>query len=138
MNEKKLTQKQVEECLKNICHFNEEDLQHCATKLLEGFSVVVDAVAYMGNGKWVKAEKKARYKYKMIVPILSNDNTLYSTDLYEGTVDNAIRGKYATYRATRQKVVKVIAEVVTDYSIERFDFGYKDGAYGIYKLTKEV
>ena len=135
MEEKRLTKEEVKKALENILHFeNDLDLDWSVDKLLGGDSIVVDALAYIGNGKWVKRESKKRYKYKMIVPILDKNNNLYSTDLFSGDIKNAICGKYAIYRATRQKVINVGGRVDTDYSLDRFEFGYKDGSYGIFLL----
>lgn len=131
------TKEEIKQSLKNILYWdNDLDLDFAIDTLSKGESIVIDAISYIGNGKWVNKLSKNRYKYKMIVPIMDKNNNLYSTDLFEGDIKNAICGKYGIYRATRQKCVNVVAKVDTNYSLNRFDFGYKDGIYGIYGIYK--
>lgn len=135
MKTKKLSLEDIKKYLKNIIIFEDmEMLDEAAQAISKGYSVVLDALSYRGNGHWVKANERGRYKYKMIVPIFSNDGVFYSTDLYKGGAENAIRGKYAIYRATRQLVFGIVAKVEADYDIKRFEHGYADGSYGIFKL----
>ena len=103
--------------------------------LCAGYSVLVDALCYRGNGNYDKPNKKDRYRYKLIVPIVSNSNDFYSTDLFSGDAENAIKAKYGIYTYTRQWLIKVVAKVEADYSIDRFGNGYKEEKYGIYKLN---
>lgn len=131
-----MARKEVEWSVSSIMKFDTDELfKEVVDSLCSGFSVVVDAVAYMGNGRYERRNKKARYRFKMITPIADKCGLLYSTDLFEGGAENAIKGHYGIYRATRQLVVGVVAKVETDYNIERFGFGYKDGSYGIYKVS---
>jgi len=137
MKTKKVSKEQLKGIVSNIMEFETDELlEKAVNSLFEGYSVIVDAVCYIGNGRYVDKKSKKRYKYKMIVPILDNYNNLYSTDLYQENSSNAIMAKYAIYRATRQKVVDVVAGIKTDYSLNRFDFGYKNGEYGIFKMIR--
>ena len=138
MEKKKLTKKEIRGAVVTIMRFETEELlNEIVDGIYDGYSVIVDALSYRGNGSYVRRNSKDRYKYKMIVPILDKYNNLYSTDLHEGGVENAIKGDYGIYRATRQLVIGVIVKIETDYKIERFGFGYRDGNYGIYKLVKK-
>lgn len=133
--EKKLSRDQISEALQNILSFESGELfDSVLNSLHAGKSVLIDALAYMGNGKHENRKKKKRYRFKMIVPIVSNNGSLYSTDLYEGGSENAMKGRYAIYRATRQMAVELIAEIETDYRIERFEHGYREDSYGFYKV----
>lgn len=135
MREINLTKEEIREKIKKILYFDEEWLLNKTVEdLSKGYSVVLDAVTYIGNGRWVDPGKKKRYQYKMIVPILTNDGNFYSTDLYEKSSKNAIDGAYALYIHTRQLAVSLVGVVNTDYRPERFEFGYKDGSYGFNKL----
>lgn len=131
---KKLTRDEVWWSVTSILHFDTPEIrENLVDALIAGKSVVLDALSYIGNGKWVSPKKQGRYKYKMIVPIATNLDVLYSTDLFVD-LEDATRGKYGVYSHTRQMAVKIVLLLYTDYEIERFDFGYKDGSYGIYSL----
>lgn len=135
MESKQLTKEELGVSLKKIMHFETDEIfNKVLLGLASGRSVLVDAIAYIGNGRYVKRTLKKRYKYKLITPILDNQNNLYSTDLYEGGAENALKGPYGIYVCTRQMCIDFITTVDTDYSVDRFDFGYKDGKYGTYKL----
>jgi len=135
MQEKIITKEELSNSIKNVMSFETEDIfKKVINALLEGKSVLLDAVSYIGNGRYVDRGLKKRYKYKLIAPILDNNNNLYSTDLYEGGAERAIKGEYGIYRATRQLCVDFISEIEPDYNKERFDFGYKNEEYGIYKI----
>ncbi len=135
MNTKTLTKEEVRDALKKVMYFETDELLQEATKILcEGKSVLVDGLTYLGNGQHTRRTNKKRYKYKMIVPIVDSQGSLYSTDLFEGNVKNAITGKYGVYIVTRQLCIDVVGGIDTDYDIERFDFGYKDDKYGRFKV----
>ena len=138
MKPKKLNRiDEIKESLKKIMIFEDvQMLNEAAEGISDGYSIVVDALSYRGNGHWVAANRKDRYKYKMIVPIMSNSGILYSTDLFKGGMENAINGKYAVYSGTRQLVLGVLAKIQPDFDNNRFESGYKDGNYGINILKK--
>lgn len=105
-----------------------------------GKSVLIDAVGYLGNGRYEKENKRGRYKYKLFVPIMDKHGRLYSTDLFSGGSGNAVKGNYGIYYCTRQLVVDVIEDFEADYRDERFEFGYRKGdndRYGQFKVVTE-
>lgn len=135
METKILTKEEVKGAVKNIMDFeSDETLDQVVEGLCEGYSVVVDALTYLGAGSYTKRSKKDRYRYKVIVPILTEKGNFYSTDLFKDMA-NAVKAHYGTYFKTQQLVIDFVAKIATDYSNERFSFGYKDGSYGIYKLV---
>jgi len=99
--------------------------------------VVVNAVSYIGAGEYTRINEKGRYKYKMIVPIISKCGELYSTDLYKDNVKFAIDGEYRIYH-TQQKVVDVICEIPADFSENRMGHGYTQEKYGYYKMAVKI
>jgi protein involved in sex pheromone biosynthesis len=136
MNEIKLSKEEIGKKLKDVLHFDDDfTFNKTVEGLSEGYSVVLDAVAYIGNGRCVDRNKKKRYQYKMIVPILTDHGQFYSTDLFEKSSKNAIDGSYALYQHTRQLAVGIVGVVDTVYSPERFEFCYRDGKYGFNKLV---
>ncbi len=118
------TLEDVREMLEKICYWENEWLvEETAKLLLQGKSVVVDALPYIGNGRWERSEKRGRYKYKMFVPALNENGSLYSTDLFSGTPSRAIEGQYGTYRHTRQKVIAIASSVPAEIDSKRLTFG---------------
>jgi hypothetical protein len=112
-------------------HFDKPELLDAVvTRICEGKSVLVDALAYRGNGKYDRS--RDRYHFKVISPIACRD-TFYSTDLYK-KAEHAMEGKFGVYTYTRQLVIKVICYFDPEFSAEKLDHGYKEGKYGLYKI----
>lgn len=137
METKQLTKEEIKIAVSNIMNFEKDELiDEISGGLYDGYSVLIDAVSYIGNGRWVNPKLKKRYKYKLIAPIVDDYNNLYSTDLYELNAEYAINGHYGIYTATRQMCIGIISIIKANYSIEKFMPGYRDAKYGIYKLIK--
>jgi len=137
MDTKKFTKKEVEKMVREVMFFEKKEHFNAVVKAIHnGSSVVVDGLSYIGNGKYVNRNLKKRYKYKMLVPIVDKYNNLYSTDLYEGGAERAIKGQYAIYRITRQLAIGIVAIIETDYNVDRLDWGYRDDKWGYYKIIK--
>lgn len=139
MEIKEISRDEVRESIKKIMVWDydnggEELLDNIVNRICKGRSVLIDAVSYLGNGKYVKENKRGRYKHKLIVPIVDNNGNIYSTDLYKGHSDNAVNGRYAIYTYTRQWALYVIEDFETDYQIERFEHGYRDDKWGSFKI----
>lgn len=133
MQEKHLTHEQIALALKKVMYWDDDnDVLDAATLLGQGHSVLVDALSYIGNGKWERKNKKDRYRYKVIAPILDEYGDLYSTDLFSGDAKHAIAAKLGIYQATRQLVIEVVSGV---QHAGELGHGYKDGKYGVYKLV---
>lgn len=134
MQQKEITIEDLKKELNRVIDFNDDRLLNLALDgLSRGRSIVVDAVSYLGNGSYEKQNKRGRYKYKLIVPVISKAGELYSTDLFKDDVKYAIRAKYALYH-TQQMVVDIIAEIKPDFDEKRMEFGYTQEKYGYYKL----
>jgi len=131
-----LTKEELSSALRNVMDFETEDLfNKVLSCLISGDSALIDAISYIGNGRYVQRNLKKRYKYKLIVPIVDRNMNLYSTDLYEGSAERAIKGEYGIYRHTRQLCIDFISKIPTDYDKNRFDYGYRDEEYGISKIN---
>lgn len=130
MKEKKMTREEVREYVRKIMSWETDELLEAVLDhIIKGEAVMVDALPYMGNGKYDKSRK--RYRYKVITPILGN-YTFYSTDLFQ-EADHAMSASYEIYTHTRQLVIKIVGTV--GYDPERMGHGYRDGGYGIFKLV---
>lgn len=122
----------LENAVGKVMHFETEELfQSVVKKIQNGYSVLVYAKSYLGNGHW----KFGEYRYKLLVPIFDNDGRIYSTDLFK-TAENAIKGRYEIYIHTRQRAMKIIATLETDISGDRFGFGYTEESYGRLSLEE--
>jgi hypothetical protein len=124
MEKLQMTREEVYENVKKIMTWDfENDGEKLLNEVVDGIcaskSVVIDATAYIGNGKYVPLRRKDRYKYKMIVPAVDKNKSIFSTDLYSGDMKFAIEGQYGIYTYTRQLVIKVLALVEPDISLER-------------------
>jgi hypothetical protein len=135
METKQFKKEDIEKMVHEVMFFEKPEIFNSVVKAIcNGDSVVVDGLCYKGNGQYVNRNLKKRYKYKMLVPIVDKYDNLYSTDLYEGNKENAIKGEYAIYRITRQLAIGIVCIVETDYKLKRFDFGYTQDNWGQYKI----
>lgn len=132
MTYKTFTFLEICEALRDVMHFESDDiLIDCATAIQSGKSVILDALAYLGNSRWEHPGKKDRYRFKMIIPVFDNDHRIYSTDLFKVNSEHARNACYGIYSHTRQMATSVVQKVDPVISIERFGHGYQDGKYGI-------
>lgn len=140
VKERKMSRHEVEQAIRKVMVWDfgnggEELLAEITRGICDGKSVVVDAVSYIGNGRYVKEGTKDRYQYKMFVPFVDKRGNIYSTDLFKGSKENAIKATYEIYTCTRQWVIKVVDVIDTDYSLNRFGHGYTPDDWGIERIV---
>lgn len=133
-----MAREEVREAVKRVMTWDfgnggEELLNAVTDGICDGKSVVVDAVSYLGNGKYEKENKRGRYRYKMFVPFVDKNGHIYSTDLFVD-MKHSIKATYEVYSFTRQLVIEVVAKIDTDYSLERFGHGYTAEKWGIERI----
>ena len=132
-----MTEDEVRESVKRVMTWDfgnggEELLEQITQAICDRKSVVIDAVSYLGNGKYVKHNTKGRYKYKMFVPFVDKNGNIYSTDLFKGNINNAKTAIYEIYSFTRQLVIEIVEVLDTDFATawNRFGYGYTPEKWG--------
>lgn len=145
---KRMTEDEVRESVKRVMSWDfgnggEQLLEEVTQAICDGKSVVVDALTYKGNGNYAKESERGRYKYKMFVPFCDKNGSIYSTDLFKGSINGAKKASYEIYSHTRQLVIGVVEVFDTDYETawKKFGHGYTPEKWGqnrIYVLGRSV
>ena len=132
-----MSEDEVRESVKKVMSWDfgnggEELLEEVTQAICDGKSVVVDAVSYKGNGKYVRENERGRYKYKMFVPFCDKNGNIYSTDLFKGHISGAKKAKFEIYSYTRQLVIDVVEVFDTDFATAwtKFGWGYTPEKWG--------
>lgn len=130
---KRMTEEEVRESVERVMSWDDEQLlDEVVQAICDGKSVVVNALSYIGNGKYVKENTRGRYKYKMFVPFVDKNGHIYSTDLFKGHISNAKKASFEIYSFTRQLVIEVVEVFETDFNTawDKFGHGYTPEKWG--------